>query len=142
MRLVPDPQAKASVSAVGQNTAYGVNDTFRDGLQTVRGNLLGSHPLEAHLNNWDETQEQLKFSMARNVHGLHAPIRLQMEKTLVSQTMRPPLLKPSKIGLDILSGKDTTIEFEDFLGVTEAETTLLDVHGTMERAYGLSKRTL
>lgn len=32
---------------------------------------------------WEETQDNLKLTMARNVQGLHAPMRILMERKIV-----------------------------------------------------------
>lgn len=44
------------------------------------------------------------------------PIRLQMERAILSQPKRIPVLKSSNFGMDILSGKMDDIGFEDILG--------------------------
>jgi hypothetical protein len=41
-------------------------------------------------------------------------------------------LPTSKIGLEILTGKDTTLDFEDFLGGPEQQPKLIDVHASAE----------
>ncbi|KAI8618525.1 proteasome maturation factor UMP1 [Chytriomyces sp. MP71] len=130
-----------ATKAAGAEThsAYAVHDTMRSGLHTVRGEVLAGHPLEAHLENWDATQMQLKLDMARSVYGLHQPLRIQMEHHLVSQPKRIPVLKQSRLAEDILAGKDESIEFEDFLGDADPSLYLLDVHGCAERALGMSK---
>jgi proteasome maturation protein len=42
---------------------------------------------------WHETQDNLKLTMARNVYGIHAPIRLLMERKLVSRVRVLELLR-------------------------------------------------
>ena len=65
---------------------------------------------------WENTQEELKMNMARNMYGMHAPIKLAMERSLVIKARGPSMLpQRSNLGLDILMGKDETIDFEDFL---------------------------
>ncbi len=49
MRPIPNVRADAKTEASGQSAAFGVHDTLRHGIQTVRGNLIGGHPLEPHL---------------------------------------------------------------------------------------------
>ncbi|KAJ3248054.1 hypothetical protein HDU78_002147 [Chytriomyces hyalinus] len=130
---------KAQASGADAHSQYKVHDTMRNGIHTVRSDVIAGHPLEAHLQNWDLTQEQLKLDMARSVYGLHQPLRLQMEKHLVNQPKRLSVLKQSNIAQDILSGKDSTIDFEDFLGDQDPSLFLLDVHGCAERQFGLSR---
>ncbi|KAJ3031805.1 UNVERIFIED_CONTAM: hypothetical protein HDU68_012311 [Siphonaria sp. JEL0065] len=133
--------ATLSKAAVGadSHSHYKVHDTMRNGLHTVRSDVIGGHPLEAHLENWDLTQQQLKLDMARSVYGLHQPLRIQMEQHIVSQPKRIPVLKQSNLAHDILTGKDSTIEFEDFLGESDPSMFLLDVHGCAERTLGMTK---
>ncbi len=38
----------------------------------------------SHLVQWEETQDNLKLTMQRNVYGLHAPMRLLMERRIVA----------------------------------------------------------
>ena len=59
---------------------------------------------------------ELKMNMARNMYGMHAPIKMAMERSLVIQARGPSMLpQRSNLGLDILAGKDESIDFEDFL---------------------------
>lgn len=56
------------------------------------------------------------MNMARNMYGMHAPIKMAMERSLVIQARGPSMLpQRSNLGLDILAGKDESIDFEDFL---------------------------
>ncbi|KAJ3075476.1 hypothetical protein HDU98_007974 [Podochytrium sp. JEL0797] len=141
-RIVPSTHhASLTTASVGADThsSYKVHDTMRSGLHTVRSDVLAGHPLEAHLENWDLTQQQLRLDMARSVYGLHQPLRIQMEQHLVSKPKRIPVLKQSNLAQDILSGKDSTIEFEDFLGESDPSMFLLDVHGAAERSLGMTR---
>ncbi|RKO90801.1 proteasome maturation factor UMP1, partial [Blyttiomyces helicus] len=118
-------------------TEFGVHDTLRHGLRSVRSEVVPSHPLEKVLDQWDDTQEQLRYSMHRRAFGSHLPIRLQMEKALVSQVRRIPVLPVSNVGLDILTGRDGHIEFEDFLGDAKMPTDMIDPHAAMEHSLGM-----
>ncbi|KAJ3097449.1 hypothetical protein HDU97_004859 [Phlyctochytrium planicorne] len=121
-------------TAVGEDSTYGVHDTLRHGIKTVRSEIMPGHPLESSLKNWDETQDALHLELAERLHGTHMPIRIQMERFLISKPKRIPVLKTSNLGMDILAGRDTNIEFEDFLGDVDPALHPLDVHGTMEKA--------
>jgi len=81
---------------------------------------------------------ELKMNMARNMYGMHAPIKMAMERALVIQARGPSMLpQRSNLGLDILAGKDESIDFEDFLNVPEMSTDMVDVHVVMERQLGI-----
>jgi len=43
-----------------------------------------THPIQ-----WEETQDNLKLSMQRNVYGLHAPMRSLMERKIVADVTLP-----------------------------------------------------
>ncbi|TPX72947.1 hypothetical protein SpCBS45565_g00354 [Spizellomyces sp. 'palustris'] len=134
------PIGQGSVShtkEVGRNTAYGVHDTLREGFRTVRSEIIPKHPVENIDSQWQETQEQLRMTMHRRAFGLHAPLRLQMEKALVSQPRRIPVLPVSNLGLEILEGRDQTIDYEDFLGDPHLSTDMMDPHTAMEHVLGL-----
>lgn len=62
------------------------------------------------------------MNMARNLHGMHAPIKMAMEQSLVTKARGVSMLPQSYLGLDILLGKDETIDFEDFLNGMEKRT--------------------
>lgn len=79
---------------------------------------------------WEETQWELKLNLARQAYGMHAPIKLMMERNIVEkvkttlylndytniiQRQRVPVMPSSNLHLDILLGKDETIDYEDFL---------------------------
>ncbi|KAI8855272.1 proteasome maturation factor UMP1-domain-containing protein [Chytridium lagenaria] len=128
--------AERAETSLGGDSFYGVHDSLRDGLKTVRGDVIPGHPLESSLNKWNETQDELHLNLAQRLHGAHMPIRIQMERFLLSQPKRIPVLKTSNLALDILAGRDESIEFEDFLGDADPSLHIMDVHGTMERTLG------
>ncbi|KAI9016004.1 proteasome maturation factor UMP1-domain-containing protein [Hyaloraphidium curvatum] len=137
-RIVPPalstPSSSQTRESQAQTTDLGVHDALRFGLRTVRSEILPAHPLENRLKHWTETQDKLKLQMARDVYGIHAPIRIQMERHLVSQGKAfNPFVASSNLSRDILNGSDDTIEFEDFLGDSDLAPDNVDVHVQMER---------
>ena len=84
---------------------------------------------------WEETQDNLKLTMMRNLHGLHAPMRTLMERKMVTMvsglsfalgvlwcSFKPwknphmPAFPQSNIHLDILMGRDEVVEPGDVFG--------------------------
>lgn len=61
------------------------------------------------------TQEQIEESIITSVFGLHMPIKLKMEKAILSSYHRLPTLKSEFAGLDSITGKDVELDFCDFL---------------------------
>lgn len=87
------------------------------------------------LIQWEETQDNLKLTMQRNIYGMHAPMRLMMERKIVSavsifmrsktaifkhlsQNPHMPALPQSNLHLDILMGRDESIGPADVFGGT------------------------
>jgi hypothetical protein len=86
--------------------------------------------LETRLKKWEETQDQLKMEGLRRTFGISEPIRRGMELKVVREgEWRPVVLGGNRKGVheDILTGKDTSIEWEDvFMG--EESRTLPNFH--------------
>ena len=78
---------------------------------------LSPPPPTSLYSQWDETQDATRLTMYRQIYGIHAPVKLLMERQLVSRATsgRIPDLPSSNLSLDILMGRDETIDFEDFL---------------------------
>lgn len=56
--------------------------------------------------------------MARNAYGLGAPLRTMMERQIVSSDSGLPQFSHGGFQLDILTGKDTTLDVEHFFNST------------------------
>ncbi|KAF8968437.1 hypothetical protein BGZ46_010868 [Entomortierella lignicola] len=140
LRLTPSSKASTAGSASVLDTAnsYGLHDTMRFGMRQIASEVSMKHPLENRLVEWENTQEELKMNLARNLYGMHAPIKMAMERSLVIKARGPSMIpQRSNLGLDILMGKDETIDFEDFLNVPEMSTEMVDPHTVMEHQIGL-----
>ncbi|XP_068702353.1 proteasome maturation protein-like [Montipora capricornis] len=116
---------------------YGVPDHMRTGFSNVKSGLTSTHPLESTEKNFLQSQEMLDFKMLRNTQGLHAPLKLQMERAVASKIQRLPCLPSSMVALDTLMGTDESIGFEDFLNVAGDSEFTCDPHLTMEYKLGL-----
>ncbi|XP_006012796.1 proteasome maturation protein [Latimeria chalumnae] len=120
-----------------QAGTYGVQDTLRKGFSSVKNELLPCHPLELSEKNFQLTHDKMNFTTLRNIQGLHAPLKLQMEYKAVKQIQRLPFLPSSNIALDILRGNDECIGFEDILNdPTECEV-MGEPHIMVEYKLGL-----
>ncbi|MCV4655560.1 proteasome maturation protein, partial [Escherichia coli] len=61
----------------------------------MKNELLPSHPLELSEKNFQLNQDKMNFSTLRNIQGLFAPLKLQMEFKAVQQVQRLPFLPSS-----------------------------------------------
>jgi len=130
-RIVP---AAATKTASIQDTAntLGLHDTLRYGPRSLATEARTRTELPSRLSKWEETQDNAKLTMLRNVHGLHAPARLLMERNIVSHSPHMPALPQTNLHLDILMGRDETLSPGDFFSGMESGHSL-DIHTDMER---------
>uniref|UniRef100_A0A8C5LPV3 Proteasome maturation protein n=1 Tax=Leptobrachium leishanense TaxID=445787 RepID=A0A8C5LPV3_9ANUR len=133
-------QLKDSIPIAELSTAYGgygVQDTLRAGFTSAQSELLPSHPLELSEKNFQLNQDKVNFATVRNIQGLHAPLKLQMELKAVKQIQRLPFLQSSNIALDSLRGTDECIGFEDILNDPAQFELMGDPHMMVEYKLGL-----
>ncbi|KAL4894769.1 putative 20S proteasome maturation protein Ump1 [Aspergillus ambiguus] len=112
----------------GAPSAPGLPDTLRDNLTlpAASGNPstqtalpTSTHPLEARLLAWRQTQDALKMETLRRAYGIAEPIRRGMELKIVRDgTFRPAALGGVKGGnlhedILVLGGRDTEVGWED-----------------------------
>ena len=93
--------SKASVKDTANE--LGLHDTLRNGLRSLENEVKGGSIIQQRLervrqgllciiepssgNNifqWDETQDNLKMTLQRNLFGLHLPVRQMMERKIVA----------------------------------------------------------
>ncbi|KAH9931278.1 proteasome maturation factor UMP1 [Fomitopsis serialis] len=96
-------------------------------------NLHLGLPIISEYDQWDATQDNLKLTMQRNTFGLHMPMRMLMERKIVSRNPHMPALPQSNPHLDILMGRDETLDCADFMMPASELAQPLDVHAEMEK---------
>ncbi|XP_013134654.1 PREDICTED: proteasome maturation protein [Papilio polytes] len=93
---------------------YGIPNPFVEGLTAAKPKLHVSHPLEASERNYHLNEEKMNMAMLRNIQGLHAPLKLTMERKFAK-----------KIG------------FEDILNLPDMCEAAAQPHAVVERSLGL-----
>lgn len=116
---------------------YGFYDMMLTGLPNTRNKLVPRHPVEEIQKNFHQKNEQMDFSTLRKIQGIHAPLRLKMERLAVSKVGHLPCLPRSNLMLDTLTGSDDFVGFEDVLNVPEFSETMVDPHILMEKSFKL-----
>ncbi|KAM8731200.1 proteasome maturation protein [Acanthopagrus schlegelii] len=132
-------QLKDSVPVAGlcPHGAYGVQDSLRSGFSSVKNELLPSHSLELSEKNFQLNKDKMNFSTLRNIQGLHAPLKLQMEYRAARQIQRLPFLQSSNLALDTLRGNDEAIGFDDILNDPAQSEMMGEPHMMVEYKLGL-----
>uniref|UniRef100_A0ABI7Z7L1 Proteasome maturation protein n=1 Tax=Felis catus TaxID=9685 RepID=A0ABI7Z7L1_FELCA len=125
------------VTELSASGPFESHDLLRKGLPCVKNELLPSHPLELSEKNFQLNQDKMNFSTLRNIQGLFAPLKLQMEFKAVQQAQRLPFLPSSNLSLDILRGNDETIGFEDILNDPSQSELMGEPHLMVEYKLGL-----
>ncbi|KAK4016458.1 proteasome maturation protein isoform X2 [Daphnia magna] len=125
--------------SIGVEANYDVKDAMLFGVKKSRtlDSFTTCHPLEVALVKHSQKQEEINMRMLRTMQGLHAPIRLHMEKLAVKDIGHLPCLHRHNAMLDALTGKDTTIEFEDFLNNQIDSEIMGQPHVMIERQLGM-----
>ncbi|NXU59197.1 POMP protein, partial [Turnix velox] len=113
------------------------NDLLRRGFTSVKNELLPKHPLELSEKHFQLNQDKANFDTLRNIQGIHAPLKLQMEFRAVKQVQRLPFLHSSNMALDTLRGNDECISFEDILNDPSQSEVMGEPHVMMEYKLGL-----
>uniref|UniRef100_A0A3Q2DR39 Proteasome maturation protein n=1 Tax=Cyprinodon variegatus TaxID=28743 RepID=A0A3Q2DR39_CYPVA len=108
-----------------------------DSFTSIKNELLPSHPLELSEKNFHLNQDKMNFSTLRNIQGLHAPLKLQMEYRAARQIQRLPFLPSSNLALDTLRGSDECIGFEDILCDPAQSEVMGEPHMMVEYKLGL-----
>ncbi|KAF9072662.1 proteasome maturation factor UMP1-domain-containing protein [Rhodocollybia butyracea] len=132
-RIVP-ASAPKSASVAETSNSLGLHDTLRYGPRTIATEIKTEGGLKDRLHSWEETQDNMKLTMLRNTQGLHAPMRMLMERKLVSANPHMPILPQTNLQLDILMGRDEAVETSDvFLGPLNGPP--LDIRHDMEKKH-------
>ncbi|KAF8525226.1 proteasome maturation factor UMP1, partial [Hysterangium stoloniferum] len=155
-RIVPANGAPSKASVEDTSNSLGLHDTLRYGPRSLANDIKGRSVLQQRLEQWEETQDQLKLTLQRNLYGLHLPVRQMMERKIVSASPHMPAMAQfhSNVHLDILMGRDEALDVADFFGgkslnlimlysitelgsVDECTGLPLDIHSEMERKKGI-----
>eukprot|EP00401_Gymnodinium_catenatum_P082578 CAMPEP_0117550350 /NCGR_PEP_ID=MMETSP0784-20121206/48635_1 /TAXON_ID=39447 /ORGANISM="" /LENGTH=138 /DNA_ID=CAMNT_0005347365 /DNA_START=16 /DNA_END=432 /DNA_ORIENTATION=- len=110
-------QMKASIPFVGERP----NKQLHGQGMADKGAEDGQarHPVERLLIDSGRRAEQQEMMALSLVHGQHAPIRLKVEREMLSQFQRLPGLPSSFVGLQTVLDLDETIEFEDVFNLEQ-----------------------
>merc|ERR1712071_119592 len=112
IKLLPQNEFSQETSIKPGN--FGLHDTLRNGMSSVREQSTAAHPLEFSEKNFHKNKQQQEFTILRNTQGLHMPMKLQMERTILSNVQRLPGFESSRLSLRTVLGDDE-LGFEDML---------------------------
>lgn len=127
------------MNADGLPVAMGPADLMRTGFRNLESEMMAPHPIEGVERRAAGAEFSSKIERVRRTYGSHMAMRIATEQAQFNREHRLPGLPSSKIGLEILSGKDNTIEFADFLNNPQerADPPKVDFHRVTEIKHGL-----
>ncbi|GAB4834073.1 hypothetical protein Ancab_032326 [Ancistrocladus abbreviatus] len=119
-------------------------DALRFGFHSVKGEILAAHPLQSAYQSAKMTQEEMKRKILSNTYGTALPMKMDLDRQILSRFQRPPGPIPSSmLGFEALTGSldDIGFGFEDYLNDPRDSEALrpADMHHGMEVRLGLSK---
>ncbi|XP_058088043.1 cyclin-B1-2-like [Magnolia sinica] len=118
------------------------NDALRFGLQGVKSEIVGQHPLQSLTESARRKEEETKRMILSNTYGSALPLKMDLDRQILSRFQRPPGALPSSmLGLEALDGSLDCIGVEDYLNDPRNSETFrpADLHHGMEVRLGLSK---
>ncbi|CAN4079565.1 unnamed protein product [Withania somnifera] len=118
------------------------NDAFRFGLHGVKSDIVGSHPLESAYHSIKVKQQEMKRKILANTYGSALPMKLDLDRQILSRFQRPPGAIPSSmVGLESLTGELDYFALEDYLNDPKDSEGFrpVDMHHGVEVRLGLSK---
>uniref|UniRef100_A0A7N0TYZ7 Proteasome maturation factor UMP1 n=1 Tax=Kalanchoe fedtschenkoi TaxID=63787 RepID=A0A7N0TYZ7_KALFE len=118
------------------------NDALRFGLQGVKSDIVGAHPLESAFKSTKMTEEAVKRKVLATTYGSSFPVKQELERQILSRFQRPPGAIPSSmLGFEALTGDLDNFGFEDYLNDPRESETFrpVDMHHAVEVRLGLSK---
>ncbi|KAK6637477.1 hypothetical protein RUM44_007894 [Polyplax serrata] len=111
-----------------KETTYGVPNPIDAGWNSARVQLRSNHPLESSIKNFRNNQIKLNNSVMLHAQGPAGPLIQAMELRAVKQIGRHPFLPSSNFQLDVLTGKDMEMDFDDFLNTVDFKETQAQPH--------------
>ena len=103
---------------------HDVNVSFK----SVRAELMADHPVEAMQKKFVALQEEQNLAVAGNVMGRSLPMQLIQERAAFAEIRRLPTLPSSMIALEIALGRETSLDFQDYMNDPMEAHTFGPVH--------------
>eukprot|EP00056_Hartaetosiga_gracilis_P007055 m.103677 g.103677 ORF g.103677 m.103677 type:complete len:141 (+) comp12620_c2_seq1:874-1296(+) len=130
-KLQPSAEApKVTKASTDGKTGF---DTLRLGLGKQHGPTI-KHPLEEAQKKRIQHHENLKLSIMGAIQGRAAPQLVRLERSLLAQNRRLPVLHSPMLGLEISLGLLDTIDFEDYLNDPRDADEMGNVHTMTEKS--------
>jgi hypothetical protein len=106
------------------------------------------HPVQRVIATHAASDLQARRTLQAATYGAAFPMRRMMQESVLAQFHRLPGLPSSGLAMDVLSGRDADIDFDDYLNLPSespeapggALDTLGESHAAMERMLGIAPK--
>lgn len=118
------------------------HDAFRFGLDGVKGEIVGAHPLESIREANKRNMMEKKKMILDLTYGSAPNLRMNLDQQILARFQRPPGALPSSmLGLEALTGSLDDFGVEDYLNLPQDSEIFrpADMHHGVEVRLGLSK---
>lgn len=113
---------------------FGLPDKISQGLGRQIDKMQPIHPIEMSERNFDKNQENAWATHLKKVQGLHAPLKLKMERKAVEHAGHFPCISTrSNLLMDVLKGNDGSVSFDDVFGQPEHYEGMAQPHDSINK---------
>ncbi|GIL50394.1 hypothetical protein Vafri_6619 [Volvox africanus] len=115
------------------------HDTLRLGLASLKEDVSVKHPVEVIQREHRQRALASQQQMLRDLYGVAAPAKAQIEAQILSKFTRlPGAASSSLLGLESLTGELDEFKYESYLGLPEVSVLPpVDLHSQMELKCGM-----
>ncbi|XP_074588117.1 cyclin-B1-2-like [Curcuma longa] len=128
--------------SVIEHEVVGHHDILRFGLHAVKGDIVGSHPLQSVRDSSSRFWEEKKRMELDLTYGSAFNLRRDFDAQILARFQRPPGALPSSmLGFEAFTGGLDEFAFEDYLNLPQDSESIrpLDLHHGMEVRLGITK---
>nr|CAG4641361.1 EOG090X0J8E [Eulimnadia texana] len=114
-----------------------MKDALTYGLTNMKKTITSAHPLESVLQQDAARKQQIDMKILRSTQGLHAGLRLHMERSAAQKVGHLPFLHRHNAFHDALTGNDMLIDFDDVLNDPADSEVMGQPHAIIEKQLGI-----
>ncbi|RZC69956.1 hypothetical protein C5167_033082 [Papaver somniferum] len=93
----------------------GINDALRFGLNGVKSDIVGVHPVQSTFKSTKMSQAEMKRRGLAMTYGSAFPLKMDLDSRMLARFQRPPgAVSSSMLGLEAVNGTLDDFGFEDF----------------------------
>lgn len=132
MNVVPTSNFKSAITSTTGKTHQSqiinsLPDTLREqtSAHPITQSINEQHPLQSHLQQYDQTQQSRQLQQYRDIFGIAEPTKRVMDLQIINKTDFNPL-NQNNLHSDIYLNKDCSLDWEDIYKVEKGLVSEVD----------------